>query len=1006
MTGGELYVYTWGESYWAAADRYKSVNLGAVNPNTSYYVTAIHNATDADINNRTFSVSLNGGPAQVLTRVDTLGSHTGNVTIGHSNDSQTPVGDTDLGAGSYFNGYIGEFWSWNHALTIQEVNDINDYIVDKWIEMPPQVETGIGVLGQGGSIVLTTDVLMATDINDPDSGLVYELTVLPSSGTLFLNSGALSLGDNFTQQDVVDGKIIYVHDASASSADIFSFTVSDAKNITGPHTANIEITPALVALTTTVVDEGAIITVTNTQLSYGAAWYDSDWMYRQKIVVDHDLVDADLDNFALLITESGFNSDFWSIVKADGSDIVVTAADGLTKLDRELATINTAMQNMQLYTRGDLKALTDTAFYVYYGNAGAAEVNQTTTWRSEYGGVWHFEGDLDVEIIDSSQGGHNGYGRNGFDSNNQVAGAFGSGAEFNNSEYIALDYRMSGNNSLQQISVSAWVNTTVNGSSSNENWSLIDFDRSEFFNVYIHGDGRVAFSTAGNGLSIDDFYSTGTKVNDGNWHHIAAVYDGADKILYVDGLEVARDTDAHGGAALGRGTRYAFIGDGSEATGFDGGRNSLYYDGLYDNLRVYEGATSSAWLAAEYRNHFSPNTFYQTEARVLYGDHITYTVTDAPDTGTLFVDANINGALDTGEEIAVGGMFTQADVDGARLLYVHDGSEVIADSFSFTVSDSESFTSIVNIKPLSINPINDFPTAVLLSGTDLSELAPLGLGIASLSAIDVDLPGDNFTYTIQSDPDGKFAIIGNMLRLINAVDFEMQSSHNLTIRADDGNGGFFDQAFVINVLDETEFSGFIPPDTDPAGGALDGRRDFTVFANAGSGRYVGILDYLHSNLRPDTFAGGVELIRHATDTSRVGFLQAFYGVDGFAHRTHDNIAESNVQLGWENNPLDESVQQDVPVQRTEREEFLVSSEYDSRNGSLLPDSLMHSRLFQALYGHQAQLQSDLETSEARLLQEQIAYMRNTTQQLSDIADYYQKQRYLLKSALLQEVKGL
>lgn len=1005
MVGGDLYVYTWGESYWAAADRYKSVNLGAVAPNTVYYVTAVHDATDADINNRTFSVSLNGGPAQVLTRVDTLGSHSGNVTIGHSNDSQTPVGDANLGSGSYFQGSIGEFWSWNHALTAQEVSDINDYIVDKWIKGPPQVTTGTAVLGQGGSLVLTTDVLTATDINDPDGGLVYELTALPSNGTLFLSGGALSLGDSFTQQDILDGNISYTHGAGANSTDSFSFTVSDAENVTGPHTADIEISPALDTLTTTSADEGAITAITNAQLSYDAAWYDNNWIYRQKITVDHDLVDADLDDFALLLTESGFGADFWGNVKADGSDIVVTGADGLTKLDRELVAFNTGTQSMQLYTRGDLKAAEDTIFYIYYGNAAASETNQTTTWRNEYGGVWHFESDFDVEISDSSQGAHNGFGRNGFDSSNQVAGAFGSGAEFNNSEYIALDYGLSGNNSLPQISVSGWVNTTVNGTSLSENWSLIDFDRSEFFNVFIHGDGRVGFSTAGTGFGIDDFYSTGVTVNDGNWHHIAAVYDGTDKILYVDGAEVARDANSHGGASLGDGTRYAFIGDGSEATSFDGSRNNVYYDGLYDNLRVYEGTTSGAWVAAEYRNHFSPNTFYQTDTQIVYGGHIIYTVTDAPDTGTLFVDANSNGTLDAGEARGVGGMFTQTDIDAGRLLYTHDGSEVTADSFDFTVSDTSGYTSIVNTKPLTINPVNDFPTAVMLSGTDLPELTAVGKDIATLSATDADLPGDSFTYSIQSDPDGKFTIAGNMLRLMDTVDFETQTNHNVTIRVSDGNGGFFDQAFVMNVLDEIEFNGFIPADdstTDARPGSTDG------LDNIGSGqdgRYFGLLDYLHNNLRPDLFGGESELIRQATDHSRDGFLQAFYGTDGLSQQIRDNINGQDVMPDAQNDALEKVQPQNAAFQRTESGSVPEQTESDAPQNSL-PDRLVHNRLFQALYGSQpSQQDAGQENTDAGKLQEQIAYMRSTTQQLSDIADYYQKQSDILKEALLQEVEG-
>ena len=47
---------------------------------------------------------------------------------------------------------------------------------------------------------------------------------------------------------------------------------------------------------------------------------------------------------------------------------------------------------------------------------------------------------------------------------------------------------------------------------------------------------------------IDDFYSsTNSNLVNNTWHHAAVVYDGADKIIYVDGVEVAKRINAHNG---------------------------------------------------------------------------------------------------------------------------------------------------------------------------------------------------------------------------------------------------------------------------------------------------------------------------------------------------------------------------------------------------------------------------------------------------------------------------
>ena len=138
-------------------------------------------------------------------------------------------------------------------------------------------------------------------------------------------------------------------------------------------------------------------------------------------------------------------------------------------------------------------------------------------------------------------------------------------------DYIALNMSYTTKN-IAELTVEAWVKTTYSGGSFN-NWAIVDFDRSEFYNLFIHGNGQVGFSTHshGNG-NIKDFYSgSGHTVNDGQWHHIAGVYDGTDKIIYIDGVEVARQVNPHSGADLGRNnrTRWGFIGDGSEAASFN-----------------------------------------------------------------------------------------------------------------------------------------------------------------------------------------------------------------------------------------------------------------------------------------------------------------------------------------------------------------------------------------------------------------------------------------------------
>ena len=593
----------------------------------------------------------------------------------------------------------------NQGFTIN-INEINDI---------PIALGGSGALGHGNTLVLDTSILSATDVDDTDADLIFEMVMLPADGEVQLHGTDLRLNDTFTQQDIIDGHVSYVQNsASTATSDGFSFTVTDGSLTTDVQSVDFIISPALGAVSGFNLDEGGVFTLQSTNLEYQATWFHDDWSYRQAITIDAARVDGDLSDFALLLTENGFGADFWDNVNSDGSDIVITSSDGVTKLDRELVSIDTSAETMQLYARTDLLASANTTLYVYYGNASASEPNQATTWRSEFTGVWHFDDDFtDGAADDSSQQGNHAFMRGGFDQTNQVGGQTGTAADFDGSnDYLALDYAYSGNNTLPEVSVSAWINTNFSSGGFNNNWALIDFDRSEFFNVYISGSGEVSFSTSGSGLGIDDFDSTGVSVNDGNWHHIAAVYDNTDKILYVNGTEVARDTNSHGGSALGQGTRYGFIGDGSEAGSFDANRNNIYYQGQYDNIRLFEGVIEGAWVAAEFRNHHDPSSFYSVSGQIAQGDHFSYTLTDEVDNGTLFVDTNANSVLDGGEILGLGATFRQSDINSGRLLYLHQGANTSNDSFSFIVSDDQGRSSIANTLSININPLNVPPTSI------------------------------------------------------------------------------------------------------------------------------------------------------------------------------------------------------------------------------------------------------------------------------------------------------
>ncbi|MFW9826831.1 MAG: DUF2341 domain-containing protein [Candidatus Thorarchaeota archaeon] len=164
---------------------------------------------------------------------------------------------------------------------------------------------------------------------------------------------------------------------------------------------------------------------------------------------------------------------------------------------------------------------------------------------------------------------------------------------------------------IYQFTASAWVKLNLNQGG----WSILDFDRSEYFTFaagqpgYIATDGHVEFDSTEDTGGIDDFLGITLIDEDvpAQWHHCVVKFDYSqqfDKKIYVDGV-LDNQKDAWNGLPIGdiSETRFGFIGDGSEATSFDGGRNGQYFEGLLDDVRYFDYALTDneiEWLANYY----------------------------------------------------------------------------------------------------------------------------------------------------------------------------------------------------------------------------------------------------------------------------------------------------------------------------------------------------------------------------------------------------------------------
>ena len=124
------------------------------------------------------------------------------------------------------------------------------------------------------------------------------------------------------------------------------------------------------------------------------------------------------------------------------------------------------------------------------------------------------------------------------------------------------------------FSVLAWVKDGAPGQvvvsqQSASNWLATD------------ADGNLMTELKSSGQHAEPLVSE-TVINDGQWHRIGLVWDGSNRILYVDSVKVAEDTqDGLEGSESGLN-----IGAGKMT------QHGTYFSGLIDDIRIYDRVMS------------------------------------------------------------------------------------------------------------------------------------------------------------------------------------------------------------------------------------------------------------------------------------------------------------------------------------------------------------------------------------------------------------------------------
>ncbi|MEN8255676.1 MAG: LamG domain-containing protein, partial [Verrucomicrobiota bacterium] len=147
-------------------------------------------------------------------------------------------------------------------------------------------------------------------------------------------------------------------------------------------------------------------------------------------------------------------------------------------------------------------------------------------------------------------------------------------------DYLAINTLQFNRSDYDEITVDTWIKTTDPADQ-----ILMDFDVSEYWSLALSG-GKPVWSVATSPGAEQRLNGT-TAINDGMWHHVAAVFDQGAMRLYVDGVLNSKKTVGDGTFGTGT-TRYGFIGTGSEASSADGAQGPTdYFNGDVDETHIF-----------------------------------------------------------------------------------------------------------------------------------------------------------------------------------------------------------------------------------------------------------------------------------------------------------------------------------------------------------------------------------------------------------------------------------
>ena len=623
-------------------------------------------------------------------------------------------------------------------------------------EAPTQTNNTGSTLNQGGTDILSSAELSYTDAQQAATAVTYTVTTIPLHGQLELTANPGSAITSFTQDDIDNNRVVYVHDNSVTATDSFDFNVDDGLGtVLIGQTFNFSISVSVIA-----VDDQFTVSEDGSFDSDTTDWFDTDWLFRRTLSFDNAARAENLADFPVLIQFDSTKIDYTKTHDL-GDDLRFFDQDG-TALAHEIEVWNEAGTSYVWVKVPQIDANSSTdSIVMYYGNAGVIGNGQDPigVW-SDYRAVYHLH-------EDPGPAGTLGDAAGNFDATNvgttDTAGLIGNAQDFDGAgEFVNLGQNRDWINNTSVSTLSVWMNAdTTAGDGDLIGLTVNDAGNpgASRFTLVRNGDNVEIFARSmDDGSDVVSVITTGNPLTADQWHHVTGTIDFASDTnnikIYVDGkLEGTFSHNFTLDNIPGTNSTNAALGADEDGSG-------AFFDGSLDEARIATQLRSAQWVSAQYASmtdNFVTVGYEQSVAGVLGNDlDVNSDVLTVTEVNSVPAAVGVPTVLPSGALLTLNadGSFVY-DSNGA--FESLDAGDTGNDSFTYTVDDGNGGTDTGTVS-VSVTGADD---ASVISGTvtgavtegDVGDPPVTATGTITISDVDDDdnpffpdvasTPGDN-----------------------------------------------------------------------------------------------------------------------------------------------------------------------------------------------------------------------------------------------------------------------